>query len=356
MNQNIKLITNKKNWMEHTAIQQLENIANLEDVLEVVGLPDLHAGKSPIGIALKTQNRIYPHIIGNDIGCGMGLFYTGIKRKQYKQERWVSALNHIRSLEEIETDYCYEKETPMYKFGSLGGGNHFAEFQILDSVEKEDVFKQLKIDKNDVMLLVHSGSRDYGQRILNKYLEFEGLTIEDKRMQEYINLHNDALFWAKRNRETVANKLLEQLGFHKKAAFVIDCFHNFLEQKENSFIHRKGAVSSENGIVIIPGSRGSLTYIVKPTKNTENFLNSLSHGAGRKWARSLCKSRIKDKYTNRSIRKTQLKSTIICHDSKLLYEEAPEVYKNIRHVIDSLLEFELIEVVATLKPLLTFKG
>lgn len=356
MNQKIKLITNNKNWIEHIAIQQLDTISNLEDVLELVGLPDLHPGKSPVGIALKTQGRIYPHIVGTDIGCGMGLFYTGIKTKQYKQQRWTATLNHIHCLEEIETEYCYAEETPMYKFGSLGGGNHFAEFQIVDKIENEQQFEQLKIQKNDILLLVHSGSRDYGQRILNQFLDFEGFKAEDERAQQYMELHNDALFWAKRNRETVANKLIEQLGFSRKVEPIIDCFHNFLEQKGNDFIHRKGAVSSEKGMVVIPGSRGSLTYIVKPTKNTEIFLNSLSHGAGRKWARSLCKARIKDKYTNDSIRKTELKSSIICHDNRLLYQEAPEAYKNIQHIIGSLLEFELIEVVATLKPLLTFKN
>ncbi|WP_227822739.1 RtcB family protein [Clostridioides sp. ZZV14-6345] len=49
-------------------------MSNLDGILRVVGLPDLHAGKIPVGLAVETRNIIYPHIIGNDIGCGITLF------------------------------------------------------------------------------------------------------------------------------------------------------------------------------------------------------------------------------------------------------------------------------------------
>lgn len=146
------------------------------------------------------------------------------------------------------------------------------------------------------------------------------------------------------------------LGYASEPQRVLDCRHNFLEKRENLFIHRKGAVSGEAGAVVIPGSRGSLTYIVIPTEKVEESAWSISHGAGRKWARSLCRSRIAEKYDRDTIRETKLKSRIVCHDTDLLFEEAPEAYKNIAAVIESLLEFELIRIVATLKPVLTYKG
>ena len=93
-----------------------------------------------------------------------------------------------------------------------------------------------------------------------------------------------------------------------------------------------------------------------PKEDTSLSLDSLSHGAGRKWARSLCKSRINNKYDRDSIRCTELKSKVVCHDTNLLFQEAPEAYKNIEQVIDSLIVFGLIEVVATLRPLITYKG
>ena len=355
MNKRI-LITSGKNWIEHTAITQFHAVSELAGVVKAVGLPDLHAGKSPIGVAIVTEGIIYPHIIGNDIGCGMGLFKTGIDIKKFKMDRWITKLNHIRELGDLETVNPYEEPSPIYDLGTIGSGNHFAEFQILEEIFDEDEFKKLRIDKADLLLLIHSGSRGYGQSILSSFGSYSGYASDSNAAGEYMEKHDDALLWAERNRRIVADKLLGYLGYSSQNEAVIDCKHNFLEQKGGLFFHRKGAVSAEAGAVIIPGSRGSLTYIVTPTDKTESSANSLSHGAGRKWARSLCKSRIRDKYNRDSIRETKLKSRIVCHDTELLYQEAPEAYKNIDTVIESLLEFELIKLVAALRPVLTYKG
>jgi release factor H-coupled RctB family protein len=353
---NIKLITSGKNWIEYTAITQLNGLADLDGVIQVVGLPDLHAGKSPIGVAVVSKEIIYPQIIGSDIGCGMGLFKTGIQKKKIKIDSWVSKLNHIRELADIETINPYKEASPIYDLGTIGSGNHFAEFQILEEIFDELEFEKLKMDKNDLLLLIHSGSRGYGQSILNEFNDSQGYRITSTQAKEYIEKHNDALLWAERNRRIVAGKLINYLGFSTDIQQIIDCKHNFLEQKSDSIIHRKGAVSGEVGAVVIPGSRGTLTYIVAPTDKVNQSAYSLSHGAGRKWARSLCKSRISDKYDRNTIRETKLKSRIVCHDTNLLFQEAPEAYKNIDRVIASLLEFGLIRVVATLRPVLTYKG
>jgi release factor H-coupled RctB family protein len=108
--------------------------------------------------------------------------------------------------------------------------------------------------------------------------------------------------------------------------------------------------------VIIPGSRGALTYIVAPSEDSAIAMDSLSHGAGRKWIRSLCKGRLMNKCDKYAIRETKLKSVTVCHDVNLLYEEAPEAYKGIEHIIDALIEHGLCKVIATLQPLLTFKA
>ena len=49
-----------------------------------VGLPDLHPGKTPVGAVVITENVIYPQLIDNDIGCGMSMFMTDIKRRKFK--------------------------------------------------------------------------------------------------------------------------------------------------------------------------------------------------------------------------------------------------------------------------------
>ena len=46
---------------------------------------------------------------------------------------------------------------------------------------------------------------------------------------------------------------------------------------------------------------------------------------------------------------------VITNNKELLYEEASEAYKNIEEVIQILLDYKCIELVARLKPLVTYK-
>lgn len=356
MNNKVHIIANDKCWMEHTALMQLENVAELPGVVRAVGLPDLHAGQSPIGIAVETEGRLYPHLVGNDIGCGMGLYETGCKLTKFKKDKAVVRLNNIRAMEDLPGTNPTGEPSPIVDLGTLGGGNHFAEFQCVEEIIDAECFEALHIDKKQLLLLVHCGSRGYGQRILNDYRDYAGLPAAGEQAQQYLALHSDALYWASINRTVVADKLIEWLGFSSGVEKKLDCCHNFVERYGNGFIHRKGAVSSLSGLVIIPGSRGSLTYIVQPAPDKSEACYSLSHGAGRKWARSLCKGRIRDKYDRDSIRQTKLGSRTVCHDTDLLFQEAPEAYKNVEHVIAALVSHGLCRVVATLRPLITFKG
>ena len=351
---NFSIITNQKNWMESTAIEQLKHISQYRGVVNVVGLPDLHAGISPVGIAVMTEGIVYPYLIGGDIGCGMGLFDTGIALKKFKMEKWQTRLNYIRELGDIQTTNPFDDDSPILDLGTIGGGNHFAEFQKIETIY--DTIESVGMNKGNVMLLVHSGSRAYGQQIMKQYAKEDGYEANSIDANEYLKYHDHAVLWAQRNRSVAANKLINWLGFSSEAEKVIDCTHNFIEKTGIRYIHRKGATSALNGLIVIPGSRGSLTYIVKPASNCEKSIYSLSHGAGRKWARSLCKSRIINKYDRDTIRQTVLKSKVVCHDTELLFQEAPEAYKNIDDIINVLREHELIELVAALRPLITYKG
>lgn len=356
MNEKITIIKNYKCWMEHTAIEQLAGLGALPGVVRAVGLPDLHAGKIPVGVAIETEGIFYPHLIGNDIGCGMGLFETNCALRKFKPARFITRLNHIRALEDLPTANPYPEESPIYDLGTIGGGNHFVEFQQVHEILDPDAFARIGIDKSKLLLLVHCGSRGYGQRILTEFLNFEGLPADSEQATGYLAKHDNALQWAKRNRQLVAEKLIEHVGYSPEVTPILDCHHNFLEQRDGLFIHRKGAVSALNGPVVLPGSRGSLTYLLLPTPDTAQAAHSLSHGAGRKWARSLCKSRIREKYDRDTIRRTKLGSHTVCHDTELLYQEAPEAYKNIEHVVGALVEHGLCQVIATLRPLITYKG
>lgn len=354
--ENCILISNGKNWIEQGAKDQLLGVGRLPGVVKAVGLPDLHPGKVPVGMAVLSRGRFYPHLMGNDIGCGMSLFHTGVKSRKFKQDKWVTRLNYIRDLGDIPNVESYEGECPIRDLGTIGGGNHFAEFQCVEQICDQTAAERLGLMKDRVLLLVHCGSRGYGQEILSRFYVPEGLAEDSSQAEEYMALHDNALLWAQKNRRAVAAKLVDWLGVSGPVTCLLDSCHNYLERTEAGWFHRKGSVSTKVGPVVIPGSRGSLSYVCIPREDTAVSLDSLSHGAGRKWARSLCKSRIDQRYDRESIRRTPLKSRVVCHDTNLLYAEAPEAYKNVEQVISVLQEYGLIDVAATLRPLITFKG
>ncbi len=356
MNQKITLISNEKCWMEQSALTQLEALASLPGAVRAVGLPDLHAGRTPVGAVVETEGILYPHLIGNDIGCGMGLFACGVPLRKVRQERFVSRLSHIRALGDLPIENPFPEESPISDLGTIGGGNHFIEFQAVEEVRMPGELESIGIGRGELLLLVHCGSRGYGQRIFSGFLDYGGLPAGGGRAAAYLAAHGDALLWAKRNRFLAAQKLAGWLGFGSALRPALDCAHNFLEEQDGRFVHRKGAVSAERGLVVLPGSRGSLTYLLKPAADTALSAHSLSHGAGRKWARSLCRSRLRNKYDRDSIRETALKSRVVCHDTGLLYQEAPEAYKNVEQVVAALEEHRLAEVAATPRPLITYKG
>ena len=124
---------------------------------------------------------------------------------------------------------------------------------------------------------------------------------------------------------------------------------------ETVWLHRKGAVAADGDFVVIPGSRGSLSYLVKPTGDGESHAWSLAHGAGRKWARSEARLRMRERFSVAELAQTGFGGRVICEERDLLYEEAPAAYKNIEAVVQDLVDAGLVSVIATFRPLLTYK-
>ena len=121
------------------------------------------------------------------------------------------------------------------------------------------------------------------------------------------------------------------------------------------WIHRRGAVTAGGTPLVIPGSRGALSYLVKPVGDGASQAWSLAHGAGRKWARSETRLHVRERFGATELMQTSLGSHVICGERDLLYEEAPMAYKPVESVIEALVEAGLIRVIATLRPVLTYK-
>lgn len=377
----VRLFASNQSWIEGEAVRQLYATAKLAGIRQAVGFPDLHPGKgSPVGAAFVTDGMIYPHLIGGDIGCGMALFRTDLVRRDAKLDRWAKLpFNLEHPWDESAGEFLAERDLESTEFdaalGTIGGGNHFAEVQTIEKVLDAAEFAKLGLAKQQLVLLVHSGSRGLGEVTLREHVDehrANGVPTDSAAAEEYLRGHDYAVRWAKANRELIAQRFAAKLG--ATAERLWDGCHNSITQIEvgaarcadrtsqrdiptsdAAWLHRKGAVDANADFVVIPGSRGTLSYLVKPTGEGESHAWSLAHGAGRKWTRSEARQRMRERFSVAELAQTGLGGRVVCEERDLLYEEAPNAYKNIEAVIADLVAAGLGSVIATLRPLLTYK-
>jgi release factor H-coupled RctB family protein len=308
-----------------------------------------------------SEGVIYPHLIGGDIGCGMALFKTDLVRRDAKLDSWAKLqFNLEHPWDQFVGDFLAEQDLESTEFdaalGTIGGGNHFAELQTVEKVLDADKFKKLNLGKQQLVVLVHSGSRGLGESILRAHVDQHfgnGVEANSFAAEDYLRGHDFAVRWAKTNRELIARRFAAVLG--AEAECLWDGCHNSISRQETDWVHRKGAVAADGDFVVIPGSRGSLSYLVKPIGDGESHAGSLAHGAGRKWARSDARLRMRERFSVGELVQTGVGGRVICEERDLLYEEAPAAYKNIESVIQDLVDSGLVSVIATLRPLLTYQ-
>ena len=362
-----RIVRLSETWIDSVAIDQLKKTAELPGIRLAVGLPDLHPGRGrPIGAIFASAGLFYPELVGSDIGCGMGFWQTSLNPRDVRSGKWERKLKPLDSIWDGDAAAWLAthggKSSGFERaLGTIGGGNHFAELQKVEEIIDQKRFDCLSVNPNRLYLLIHSGSRGLGQAILDTFMcsgGRKGTTSEEQAGREYLAGHEQALAWAKANRALIAERFLYQLGASYQ--FVLDIPHNFLERVElrgeQVWLHRKGAVPSNRGLVMIPGSRGTLSYLVEPVGDCDTSGMSLAHGAGRKWPRSSCREHLEGYLVAKDLTITDLGGHVICADRDLLFEEAPQAYKDISKVIDALVAHGLIRVIATFRPVLTYKS
>lgn len=358
----VRLIASPSSWIEGEAVRQLEATSALRGMRWVVGMPDLHPGRGhPVGIAALADGVVYPHLVGADIGCGMALFTS---RTPVRKLDIARAVKRLRGLEEswsedpepLLAEHGVIHRQHLNALGTIGGGNHFAELQAVEERVDERASGALLGPDERVLLLVHSGSRGFGEQTMRAHTDRSGTApIEGSSEQAstYLAGHDDAVRWGRANRRVIAGRIAALLGLALER--LIDICHNAVVPFDGGWLHRKGAAPHDRGPVVIPGSRGSLSYLVEPTGDGAACGYSLAHGAGRKWSRSEARERVRERFGSEALLRTPLGNPVICEDRTLLYEEAPEAYKKIERVVADLVEAGACRVVATLRPLLTYK-
>lgn len=345
-------------YFEQSALNQLEQCSALPGSCYAVGFPDLHPGKGiPVGATLVTQGRIYPSLIGGDIGCGMSFWQTDYKLRKFKAD---VVVRRFAAFEQTELHLLDAGLPFAASLGSVGGGNHFVELQRIERVYDQSRANELGLCERKLQLLLHSGSRGYGEQILRAHVDVHaarGLDAESTVASAYMQQHDAAVDWAALNRKRLAQRVGELMG--TSVALVSDVPHNLIESKEVDgeplWLHRKGAAVADRGPLVIAGSRGTFSYLVEPLLDCADAAWSLSHGAGRKWNRTESLARMRQRFRKEQLVQTALGGRVICTQKQLLFEEAPPVYKDIDVVVQHLVAAGLIRVIASLRPLLTYK-
>ena len=170
----VRLLASADTWMDGEVIRQLYAAANLEGVREVIGFPDVHPGPAyPVGIAVVSEGVFYPQLVGGDIGCGIGLWKTGLHRRKSRIERWAELRLDLEHPWEGDVHQRLAKaglDPNLFSsaLGTIGGGNHFAEIQSVEKVYDRSTFEQLDLSRDELFILVHSGSRWSGRISLGR--------------------------------------------------------------------------------------------------------------------------------------------------------------------------------------------
>ena len=242
----VRLFASPQSWMEGEAVRQLYATAKLEGVRLVVGFPDLHPGKgTPVGAAIVTDGAIYPHLIGGDIGCGMALFKTDLVRRGAPLDRWAEKFFHLEHpWDEDIGSFLAEHDLEFTEFdaalGTIGGGNHFAELQAVEEILQAGEFRKLGLDQQQLVVLVHSGSRGLGESVLRAHTDQhfgEGVEADSFAAEEYLRGHDLAVRWARANRELIVRRFAVALGAETERLW--DGCHNSITPSPRSSLRKE---------------------------------------------------------------------------------------------------------------------
>lgn len=381
--------------IDDTTIGQVIELCNQDFAKEskIRIMPDCHAGKGcVIGTTMTIQDKIVPNLVGVDVGCGM---LVNIIKAHPTDINFDQLDNVIRKhvphgqnahdpnkRHRVHKTFKSQAETLIApvdinraydNIGTLGGGNHFVELNL--------------IDESTVALVIHSGSRNVGAQVARYHqnkaydelvnnkqerdllidkLKSEGRHNEIQNALKNLPTHNInkelaylqgdsfdnyahdmkvAQQYARVNRAAMAETIMTHMGWNAVDAF--DTIHNYIDF--DNMILRKGAISAEKGervIVPINMRDGSIIAI---GKGNPDWNYSGPHGAGRVLSRSKAKEQVDYQEFKDSMQDVWTTSV-----SNATLDESPMAYKTINMIIDNVQES--LDIQQIIKPLYNFKS
>ena len=351
--------------VEDEALSQIQSICNhpIFENEKVRIMPDVHAGMGcVIGFtSTMTTDKVVANLIGVDVGCGMNVNCVGAvdidfsKLDSVIRENIPHGFNACNTkhflfegLEKDIKEVCKiigdenKLEYHLLSLGTLGSGNHFIE---------------LNVDSNNLKyLVIHSGSRNFGNKVAKYYQDLAERACQDKSLSkdlmylegtladEYLYCMKIAQRFAMQNRYIMADTIMEKMGLNCLESFTTQ--HNYIS--DDSII-RKGAVSAKLGEkLIIPMNMrdGSLICV---GKGNEDWNTSAPHGAGRLMSRTKAKKNI---LLNDFVKSMEGVYTSCVSAGTL--DESPMAYKPMYEIIENI--GDTVEILEVIKPLYNFKS
>ncbi|OGO22008.1 MAG: RNA-splicing ligase RtcB [Chloroflexi bacterium RBG_16_51_16] len=284
--------------------------------------------------------------------------------------------------------------------GSLGAGNHFIEVEVVDQVFDQKAVQVMGLHQGCLTLQIHCGSRGLGHQVCTDYVQrFQasvkkyGINLPDRELvcapmdtqegKDYLGAMRAAANFAFANRQILAHsarRAFEEAFRGKSSAHlyqVYDITHNMgkietheVDGKEIMVcVHRKGATRAfgpgshelpseyrEIGQpVIIPGSMGTASWVLVGTEESmTRAFGSSCHGAGRMMSRSKAKHEVRGDQLRKDLEAKGIK--IRAGSLPGLAEEAPQAYKDVDMVVETVVKAGIAKKVARLKPVVVIKG
>ena len=435
------------------AFEQVKNVAHLPGIVGYsLAMPDIHLGYGfPIGgVAAMDLDEgvVTPGGVGYDINCGVRLalldlpiekfsessrfellkkIYSLVPSGLHKEQKLSKALtkkdydsiakegigwskqkgytleediSHIESLGCIEGGSCdFISQSAFLRgekqLGTIGSGNHFIEIGFVDELFCEKTAHSWKLFKNQLYILIHSGSRGFGHQICQDFVTKLGnnkltASLPDRQLacayissdegRAYLSSMATAANFAFNNRQVILHQIRaafkECLNINPhEIRLLYDVCHNIAKVEthivngveKNLLVHRKGATrafaphhvelaycfQTTGQPVLVPGDMQRSSYILSGLGNPLTFA-SACHGAGRKLSRTACMNLFHEKDLAAAMKKRNI--DVLADSSRTIAEEMPEAYKDVEEVVKAAEIAKLAKIVAKLKPRHVIKG
>ncbi len=432
-------------------LEQLRNVATLPGIRRfALALPDAHQGYGfPVGgvAAVDRQSGVIsPGGIGFDINCGVRLLRTDLRADDVAESAEDLAdslyeavptgtgkgsildtdLDDVRAIlergmewtlerghaTEADLAHCEENgrlpgdpnavpsealKRGVNQVGSLGSGNHFLEVGRVTDVYDAATADAFGLESDQVVVLIHSGSRGLGHGTCTHYVraferEYADVVdalpdrqlvyapLGDRLAERYWSAMNAAanFAWVNRQAITVAvRQVFADLFDDPTLELVYDVCHNVAKEERHVvdgretdlLVHRKGATRAfppghpeipeayrdVGQPVFVPGSMGTHSYVLAGGRQSmDRTFGSTAHGAGRVMSRT----RAKEEYTAGELRRTLRERGIFvrARSGGTMAEEAPGAYKDVDEVVRVSDALGIGTLVARTAPMANVKG